>query len=71
MWSYGWGGAWGGGTLMVVFWLVVVAGIVWLVRAARVSPDPGGDRARRILDERFARGELSADDYQAARRVLG
>ncbi|WP_342635093.1 SHOCT domain-containing protein [Arthrobacter celericrescens] len=42
--------------------------------AKRQGPEAGaGPRsgARQILDERFARGELTADEYQERLRVLG
>lgn len=32
---------------------------------------PGRSQARQILDERFARGELTAEDYRKRLRVLG
>lgn len=68
MWNYGMGGfAW---TLMVGWWVLVVAGIVWLVRTVTAQSSDTDD-ARRLLDERFAAGELSVDDYQARRRALG
>ncbi|KRE74910.1 SHOCT domain-containing protein [Arthrobacter sp. Soil762] len=34
-------------------------------------PPIGGSRARQILDERFARGELTADQYREHLKVLG
>lgn len=34
-------------------------------------PPAGGSRARQILDERFARGELTADQYREHLKVLG
>lgn len=68
MWNYAMGGfAW---TLMVGWWVLVVAGIVWLVRTVATQSSDTDD-ARRLLDERFAAGELSVDDYQARRRALG
>jgi putative membrane protein len=34
--------------------------------------DPGrGSEARRILDERYARGEIDTEEYQERRRALG
>ena len=33
-------------------------------------PPMGGSRARQILDERFARGELTADQYREQLKVL-
>jgi putative membrane protein len=35
------------------------------------GPWPGRSRARQILDERFAKGELSADEYREQIKVLG
>jgi putative membrane protein len=67
--------------LMLVFWAVVVAAVVLLDRwlGGRREPPGGGrpqswqpraDEARRILDERFARGELTEDEYTHRRDVL-
>ena len=55
------GGYWFGlgGLMMVLFWVFVVAGIVWLVLALVRPRSGGGDSsARRILEERLARGEM-------------
>lgn len=68
MWNYGMG--WLGWTVMVAWWVFVVVGVVWLVRAVTVQSG-GTDSARRVLDERFAAGELSIDEYQTRRRALG
>lgn len=75
MWGYGWGMSWFGWTLMILIWLVVVAGVIWLVRAlagprGSAGGDAGGDSARRILDERFAAGEITPEDYEARRAAL-
>lgn len=69
-----WGsGMWGWGLLwMLVFWGALIAGVVWLVTAAsspRARTD-GAATGRRVLDERFARGELSIEEYEERRRVL-
>lgn len=34
-------------------------------------PPMGGSRARQILDERFAKGELTADQYREQLKILG
>ncbi len=67
----GWGGAW--------MWLwgvammtMIVALIVWALRAAGTNStglaSPGrrepDDRAREILGERFANGELTSEEYR-------
>ena len=75
----------GGGWVMMLlgfllFLLVVgavVAGVVYLVRglskpsgsaSAAQSRDSGP--AQRILDERYARGEIDKDEYEERRRSL-
>ena len=68
MWSYGMGGL--GWLVMVTWWVLVVFGIVWLVRSFAGQSDGRGS-ARRLLDERFAAGELSVEEYQQRRRTLG
>ncbi len=75
-WHDGWGaGAWVAmAFVMVVFWAIVVAAIIALVRTDRghgagPSARPPDD-ATRILDERFARGEIDADEYTRRRDLL-
>jgi putative membrane protein len=62
-WGDGWMWFWGG--LMVVLWVALVVGAIWLV-ATRPgqSPPPPTDRAREILAERYARGEIGGDEYR-------
>ena len=60
----GWGGGWMWvwGTFMMLFWVVVIAGAVWLGTRPRFGSRRV--RAREILDERYARGELDAEEYR-------
>lgn len=75
MWGGNWlgGGWWFGGLMMVAFWALVIGGVVWLVRV--VSPAGGGaaerSRAKAILEERFARGEISEEEFRRMREELG
>lgn len=73
----GWGhmGSWGGGwmwlwgSLMVLFWVAVIAGAVWFVTRGRDhASGKKANQARDILDERYARGELTTDDSTAVAR---
>ncbi len=64
------GFGWFGWLMMLAAWVLFVAGVVWLVRNLRASGDGSRRDGRRILDERFARGELSAEEYEERRRVL-
>ena len=76
-------GGWVGMGFMILFWIVVVIGVVYLVR---YLVHPGADRwhdrpphwqatgplgspqgksdALRILEERYARGEIDQEEFQ-------
>ena len=64
----GWGGGWMWlwGTLMMLSWVAIIAAAVWLVSRGRDGTSTGAmpSRARDILDERYARGELSTEEYR-------
>jgi putative membrane protein len=70
-------GMMGGGAFMW-FWAIfavlvlalLVVGVVWLVRTL-ASPGPGAtSSARQELDLRYARGELTREEYQLRRTDL-
>jgi putative membrane protein len=63
---------WFGGVGMFVLMALVLAALVALVVVlARRGPQPGaGDSAWRILDERFARGEIDQEEYERRRDAL-
>jgi putative membrane protein len=59
------------GLLMLLFWAVVIVGVVWLVRGRGTSPGADPDlAARRTLDERLARGEIDVDRYRQGLDLL-
>lgn len=80
MFGYHNGVGWGGWVLMalamVAFWGLAFYAIVALLRSgspAGTGPDGPDDTAaapRRILDERFARGEIEFEEYEARRDAL-
>ena len=76
MWTDGWGGRIGGTVMMLVFWGGLIALVVFLARgfgtwsSQRRGPDRREPDAREILAERFARGEISEDEFEQRRRVL-
>jgi putative membrane protein len=61
-----------GGLLMPLFWVFVIAGIVWLVLAIGRSQLPlgGESSALRILEEQLARGDIDAEEFRTRRAVL-
>jgi putative membrane protein len=70
MWWYGPGmNAWGYGLMtvcMVLFWGLIVFGIVPLIRFIGQSsrPTSAGPTPKQLLDERFARGEIDGEEYR-------
>nr|BFE79281.1 hypothetical protein GCM10020093_018820 [Planobispora longispora] len=64
-----------GGSLMMLVWAGLIAGGVWLVvRAAsdrRPAGRPEAGRAREALADRYAKGEISTEEYQERLAHLG
>lgn len=66
----GWGGwMFGGVVVMVAFWALLFWGIVSLVQRPTRS-DAGTRSAADVLAERFARGEIDAEEYESRRVAL-
>jgi putative membrane protein len=66
-------GVWGLGMMlmMLLFWAILITGAVlgirWLIAQGRV---PVRDTALDILRERYARGEINRDEFEARKRDL-
>lgn len=56
---------------MIVFWGLVVVGVVWLLREAigRHNSGPGADPLA-ILDRRLAEGQISVEEYEQRKKTL-
>lgn len=80
--NYGWmhgGGSWLGFGLHSLIWILVIVAIVtviiWAVRnSSRSAPHTRHEKTRptalEILDERYARGEIDREEYQARKADL-
>lgn len=69
----GWGGGWGffGALHMVLWWVLIVLGIVVLVKwLFSGTGRAGGARAIEVLKERYARGEIGKDEFEQKKRDL-
>jgi putative membrane protein len=55
---------------MLVFWGVLIAGMVWAIRSFQSGGTPSRSDARDILRERFARGEIDEDGFRRAMAAL-
>ena len=70
---WGWWGIWWFGMMlfMFLFWALVIIGIVlgirWLVRQGRPE---SSDSAMEILRQRYARGEINREEFEAKRKDL-
>jgi len=62
-------GAWGY-LVMLIFWLGFVALSAWVVKAIFVGRAGAKGNPKAILDERYARGEISKKDYAAIKKDL-
>ncbi len=70
MWGGGWGAQWAGWLFMIVLLVVLAGGITWLVRGVSGPRDDDRGSARRILDERFASGQIDPEEYERRRQAL-
>jgi putative membrane protein len=71
--AIGWGGglAMVGGLAGIAFWILLIALIVLLARRIRTTVPASGESALRLLEERYARGEITQEDFLERRGVLG
>ncbi len=55
-----------------IFWIAVVAAVIWLVARMASPRRAGGSNSKHldILKERFAKGEINREQYEEGRRVL-
>jgi putative membrane protein len=72
------GAGWGGGFRMfggLLLMIGVIVLIVWAASSVSRSGRPWQDSSRatpnEILRERFARGEISAEEFEQAKKILG
>lgn len=75
---WGWGPemmGWGGGFFMVIFWVVVIVGIVLLVKwlSASSGKDTGSfakESPMEILKRRYAAGEIGKEEFEEKKKDL-
>ena len=74
MWHFGEGMGWWmlfGGTWMFVFWGVIIGVVVWAVIAwSRRNRSGGKDDSLSIARERYARGEMSREEFEQIKKDL-
>jgi len=70
----GWGIMGFGWFFMILFWALVILGIIaivkWLMGTSGTSGIPPSKTARQILEERYARGEIDREEFEQKKRDL-
>jgi putative membrane protein len=66
----GFGGGW---IFMILFWGLIILGVVYLIKML-ISGDSKevtkSESAQEVLEKRFARGEMSKEEFEDAMAVL-
>lgn len=65
---FGWG-IWGW-LMMPLFWGGIILLVVWLVREVSGTNSSQSNRALEILKERYAKGEISREEFEAKKKDL-
>ncbi len=66
-------GSWGmgfGWPLMIIFWLVIIGGLVFFVMLLVHGRLPGNKSPLDILKKRFAKGEITKEEFERMKDEL-
>ena len=72
--NHDYGMGWFGGIFMILFWVVVIAGVIFVFRYLVAAKEGPGEKTARdpmeILKERYARGDISTEEYEERKGIL-
>jgi putative membrane protein len=69
--DYGWGMGFGW-LFMIIFWALVILGVVYIFKmiAERTRPAEKGETALDILKKRYAKGEITKEEFERMKEDL-
>ncbi|HLD72773.1 MAG TPA: SHOCT domain-containing protein [Candidatus Nanoarchaeia archaeon] len=72
MFGFGnWSGGWGYMLIGMVIWVLVIVGIIWLIlRFINKERFSWGKKPLEILQERYAKGELTKTEFEKMKKEL-
>ena len=71
-----WGMGWFGGIFMMVFWILVIIGLIFLIKLLAQTgnkskeDDESGSKAMAVLKERYALGKIDKSKFEAMKQDL-
>jgi putative membrane protein len=73
-----WGMGWFGGILMIIFWILIIVGVVFLIKwlvhstggVSGLTHHDFSAKALDILKERYARGEINKEEFEEKKKDL-
>lgn len=74
--DYGWGMGWGmglGWLFFILFWVLIILGVLYLIKliAGGGRSKPTEETPLDILKRRYAKGEISKEDFEKMKEDLG
>jgi len=72
-WGGDFGMGFGGGIFMILFWVLIFLGIIYvgkMIMGGGSETDKPHETAREVLEKRFARGEMSREEFEEAINIL-
>ena len=68
-----WGFSWFGGIFMIIFWILIIVGVIFLIKWLVINKPTEGQSKEtplEILRRRYASGEISKEEFESKKRDL-
>ena len=63
-------GWFGGGIMMIAFWVLLIVFVVWAVREIGGKNSRPSSNALEILKERYAKGEINKEEFESKKKDI-